>query len=173
LRTATTAGAVSARASATSPGVNSRRVRDRHARIPIGRPSSMIGTARSETTPLGREPRAVDEPRVRQHICEADGLLVGDDPAGDGIVRRQRLLQAGSAADDARLRAQLQGFARVVEKPDAGDVGADARLGDLGQSVEHFARIERRGEEPARLGQHIELARPLVELFAHRRLARR
>ena len=61
--------------------------------------------------PLGREPRAVDQPRVRRHVGDADGLLLGDDPAGDGIVQRQPPLQAGGAADDARLRAQLQGLA--------------------------------------------------------------
>ncbi len=58
-------------------------------------------------------------------------------------------------------------LARVVEQPDPGEVDPDPRPGDLGQPVEHFDQIERGGEEPARLGQDLELARPLIDVFAH------
>ena len=127
----------------------------------------MIGTVRSETTPsAANHARLTSRVSAGTSAMQTGSLWVMTQPATESCGDNRRFRPAVPRMTPG-LRAQLQELARVVEQPDAGDVGADARLCDLGQSVEHLAEIERGGEEPARLGQHLELARPLVELFVH------
>ncbi len=112
---------------------------------------------------LRLEPGALLEPRVLLHLGHAERLAVGEHPAHERGAGGHVLPGRQRGPDPAPVGGQAQDLARVVQQPDACDVGLEAAVGDLGEAIEDFRQIERRGEQPARLREDFNLLRARID----------
>jgi hypothetical protein len=107
---------------------------------------------------LRLEPGAVPDPRVLEHVGHDERLLGLEHAPREPLAQAELLLELDVLAGGTRLGAEGQRARPLAAEPDADDVHAEPGLRDVGEALEHLPEIEGGGDEPARLGEDLELA---------------
>ena len=107
---------------------------------------------------LRLEPGAVPDPRILEHVGHDERLLGLEHTPREPLPQAEALLELDVLAGGTRLGTEGQRARPLAAEPDADDVDAEPGLRDVGEALEHLSEIEGGGDEPARLGEDLELA---------------